>query len=325
LPTGPSTLIRTRLLGTRGKAQMIGLLGRMSRADPDRLADTSLQEWLGRFHLRGDVEAVARALVRLSTYSPDVESFSAGAAVAQMQVAARGGVLYLDGGWGQLVASLSAGIELRRGAAVTGVDGDGEAVAVHLEDGTLHASSVVVATGAPPAVRRLLPADPGWGEFGGPVTAACLDLGVDRVPVPGYVLSIDDPVYATVQSPPAHQAPEGQAVVAAIRYGARDAASDRSQLDALVAEAGVRPEAVVTRRFLADMTVAGSLPRAESGGLPGRPRVTASGVRGVAVAGDWVGPVGLLADAALASGHDAGRYALDRLDGHRSGRTGMVR
>ena len=57
--------------------------------------------------------------------------------------------------------------------------------------------------------------------------AACLDLGVTHPPGPGYVVSLDDPLYVTVQSPPAHQAPEGQAVVAAIRYGARSAQEDR--------------------------------------------------------------------------------------------------
>jgi hypothetical protein len=120
------------------------------------------------------------------------------------------------------------------------------------------------------------------------------------------VLSLDDPLYATTQSPPARQAPEGQAVVAAIRYGARSAEADRAQLDAVVAEAGIRPGDVLNSRFLAHMTVAGAIPRARNGGLSGRPGVEDSGVPGVTMAGDWVGPAGLLADAALASGHGAG-------------------
>jgi hypothetical protein len=55
------------------------------------------------------------------------------------------------------------------------------------------------------------------------------------------------------------------------------------------------------------------MPRAETGGLAGRPRVTDSGQPGVLIAGDWVGPEGLLADASLASGHEAGRQALRAL------------
>jgi pyruvate/2-oxoglutarate dehydrogenase complex dihydrolipoamide dehydrogenase (E3) component len=41
--------------------------------------------------------------------------------------------------------------------------------------------------------------------------------------------------------------------------------------------------------------------------------VDATGLPGVYLAGDWVGPAGLLADAALASGHDAARRAVQAL------------
>jgi hypothetical protein len=129
------------------------------------------------------------------------------------------------------------------------------------------------------------------------------------------VLSLDEPLYATVQSPPARQAPEGGAVVAAIRYGARSAALDRPQLEALVSTAGVAPDDVVVRRFLARMSVYSALPLAETGGLAGRPGIDDTGVPGVSMAGDWVGPEGLLADASLASGRAAGlRAGRDRPD-----------
>jgi phytoene dehydrogenase-like protein len=141
------------------------------------------------------------------------------------------------------------------------------------------------------------------------VTAACLDLGVGQVPSPGYVLSLDDPLYVNVQSPPARQAPPGSAVVCALRYGSRSAAEDRPQLEALVSRAGVDRHDIVVHRFLASMTVAATLPRAALGGLSGRPGTGSTGIPGVWVAGDWVGPRGLLADAALASGADAGRRA----------------
>ena len=112
-----------------------------------------------------------------------------------------------------------------------------------------------------------------------------------------------------MQSPPARQAPAGQAVVAAIRYGARSAGEDRPQLEQLIVDAGVEADAVVTSRFLAHLSVTGAFPRAGTGGLAGRPDVGDTGVPGVTMAGDWVGPVGLLADASLASGQAAGRLA----------------
>jgi hypothetical protein len=177
----------------------------------------------------------------------------------------------------------------------------------------LVARSVIIAAGRPAAAIRLLPADPGWGDLGPEVTAACLDAGVRRVPDPGYVLGIDAPVYATVQSPPARQAPAGQAVVAAVRYGATEAKADRAALQAHLARAGVREEDVVTSRFLTRMVVAGAAPIAERGGLGGRPAVDASGLPDVYLAGDWVGPTGLIADAALASGHVAALRAVPAL------------
>jgi hypothetical protein len=56
------------------------------------------------------------------------------------------------------------------------------------------------------------------------------------------------------------------------------------------------------------MTVVGAVP-VPGVGLAGRVDVGDTGHEGVLVAGDWVGPRGHLADAALASGEDAGRLA----------------
>jgi len=309
LPTGPASLLRSGALGARSKAQLIRLLGRLPRIRSDTLDHTTVAEWLGGYGLRPDTESVVRALLRLSTYSDDVERFSAGAALGQLQLATSGGVLYLHGGWTQLIDGLSRSLDVRTGIDVKGLDHRGDSVEVRTSAGTLVAPRVVVATGGPAAVRRLLPMDPDWGELGPPVTAACLDLGLAKEPEPGYVLSLDDPLYATVQSPPARQAPGHGAVMAAIRYGARDATGDRSQLEELTATAGVDEGDVVVVRFLARMTVSGALPLASAGGLGGRPDIRDTGVPGVTMAGDWVGPVGLLADASLASGYRAGGQA----------------
>src|SRR5260370_37425249 len=60
--------------------------------------------------------------------------------------------------------------------------------------------------------------------------------------------------------------------------------------------AGWRAE-VEVQAFLPDMTVAHAIAARE-----GRPEVDALGMDGVALAGDWIGPDGMLADAAVASG-----------------------
>lgn len=149
--------------------------------------------------------------------------------------------------------------------------------------------------------------------LGSPVTAACLDVGVRRIPEPGWVLSADEPMYAARQSPPARQAPHGQAVMAVTRYGARQAAEDRPDCEAYLQLAGVRDEDIVTSRFLSRMVVAGAAPSACAGGRRGRPAVDDTGTVGLFMAGDWVGPDGLLADTAMASGQAAALAALHHL------------
>jgi phytoene dehydrogenase-like protein len=304
LPTSPGSLRRTTLLGRKDKVAFAALLARLPLLHAQRHAGVSVSQWIAGAGLGPAAAAATYALVRLTTYVSDMNTLAADAAVAQLQRAA-GGVVYLDGGWAQLTARLAALCQVRSGIKVTGAASAAGRVEVATSNGPLTARSVIIAVGRPAAAVGLLPADPGWGDLGPEVTAACLDAGLRRVPDPGYVLGIDAPVYASVQSPPARQAPAGQAVVAAVRYGATEANADRAVLQAHLARAGVREEDVVTSRFLARMVVAGAAPIAARGGLGGRPAVDATGLPGVYLAGDWVGPSGLIADAALASGQAA--------------------
>jgi hypothetical protein len=92
-----------------------------------------------------------------------------------------------------------------------------------------------------------------------------------------------------------------------MRYGAagREVADG---LDSMLSLAGVDGASVLECRVLASMTVTHALPR-PGRGLAGRPGIRMPGMPGCYLAGDWVGGVGLLADAALASGVAAGREA----------------
>jgi phytoene dehydrogenase-like protein len=312
LPTSPGTLRRTTLLGRRDKEAIGVLLARLPLMHSHRLAGVSVSQWIAGAGLGPAAGAVVSALVRLTTYASDLTTFAADAAVAQWQRAASG-VMYVDGGWAQLTARLAAQCQVRAGIKVTGVTSAAHRVEVATSNGLLVAHSAVIAAGRPAAAVSLLPADPGWGDLGPRLTAACLDAGLRRVPEPGYVLGVDAPVYATVQSPPACQAPPGQAVVGAVRYGATEAKADRAELQAHLARAGVREEDVVTSRFLASSVVAGAAPIAARGGLRGRPAADATGLPAVFLAGDWVGPTGLIADAALASGQAAALRAVRAL------------
>ena len=317
MPAGPASLVRTQALSVRSKVTLGKMLARLPKLDPAAFAGVSVEDWMADQDLRDDAVPVLRALVRIGTYSATLHDLSAGAAIQQLQRSIAKGVLYLDGGWAQLVDGLRRQVEVRTGVQVEAIaDATSGGVDVRLAGGdTVIAGRVVLAAGTPAACAALLPAKPDWGDLGDPVTASCLDVGVRGVPSPGYVLGVDEPVYGTVQSPPAKQAPEGDSVVAVIRYGARSAGEDRPQLEGWLAHLGVRPEDVAVSRFLARMTVVGAAPRAVNGGLAGRPAIDATGMPNVLLAGDWVGPEGMLVDASFASGFAAGRQAASAVGG----------
>lgn len=314
MPSGPGSLLRTGALSARSKVQLSKLLVTLPRLDAAAHAGTSVEEWLATHDLRDDAARVVRALARIGTYASDFALLSAEAAISQLQLAVKSGVLYLDGGWRQLIDGLAAQVEVRR-QAVRSISPEGRFVEVATDEGTLRARAVVVAAGTPAAVTALLPAGAAdaFADVGEPLYAACLDTASRRAPDPGYVLGVDEPLYATTQSPPARQAPPGAAVVAVLRYGTRSAELDRPALEAHRAVAGVREDDVVFDRFLARMVVTGAIPLARNGGFRGRPSVRVPDLPGVFVAGDWVGPEGLLADASLASGRAAGRAAVQSL------------
>lgn len=308
-PGTPATFFRSTGLGARAKGQLAKVLASVARVDCEALAGESTETWLRHLDLLPDAERVLRVMLRTSTYSADFDVLSAGAAVSQLRIAAGPGVRYLHDGWGPMVGALARQVEVRH-CKVHAVEPSTGGIHVETDNGTLVAASVVVATGDPAAIRSVLPADPAWPSLGRPVTVACLDVAVRGIPSPGYVMGTNDDVFATMQGPPARQAPEGGAVVGVTKYDAEEATSDRELLERYLRLAGVQDDAVAFRRFLPCMLVTGPPPAAAVGGLRGRPSVDASGCDGVYIAGDWIGPDGLLADAALASGEAAARRAV---------------
>jgi len=312
MPSRLTSPERTSAAGPRGRLQLARFLADIPHLRADRLRGRSVRQWLAGLELRPDAEAVVRALLRLTTYVADVDEFGADVVAEQLRVSL-GGVLYLNGGWAQLVEALARQVQIRSGTAVRALEAVAGRVEVHTDGPSIVARAAVVAPGTPVAARAVLPLAPAWPGLGEAVTAACLDVGARQVPSPEYVLGVETPVYGNTQSPPARLAPGGGAVLSVVRYGARSAAEDRPELDAHLGVLGVGAEHVVTSRFLARMVVAAALPRAAAGGLAGRPAVTDSGTAGVYLAGDWVGAVGWLADASLASGQTAALQALRRL------------
>ncbi len=312
-PAGASTLFRSQLLGIRGKINIGLLLGRLKKIDPTTLNDISLTEWLSNQGIPDDAKNVFHAIVRLSTYIHAPNILSAGAAIGQMQLALSHGVTYVDGGWQTIVDKLLASAET---AGVTIMKARAESVERNKTEwhiataaGSISSRNLVLATGTPQAALGLIP-NLDLAGAGPVVEASCLDLGLTADPDYPIVLGIDAPMYLSNHSDAALLAPPGRAVVHAMMYltpgDGRSADELRAGLEKFIAQAGVATELIATQRFLARMTVMGGMPTAFNGGLPGRPAVQRHESPALFLAGDWVGPTGLLADAAMASGRAAG-------------------
>jgi phytoene dehydrogenase-like protein len=312
LPTGPVSLLRTKLLGTRSKAQVARWLTKLQRVDAAALGGLSMQEWLSRAELRPDTDDLARMLIRVATYCDSPEALSADAGVRQVQVAMGPGVRYLDDGWAQLTHALRAviarnGGSFQTGSAVRQVGTDGSGASVSMTDGTdLHASAVILAVGGPGQAAGLLASRPAsWVGLGPDSVVSCLELGLRQPSERLLLFDLQQPLYYSVHCPPARLAPMGQAVAHAMRYlkpgEQRPADESRADLEYFAAAAGATDDIIVERRYLHRMTAAYALPTPANGGLAGRPGVTIGGQPNVYVTGDWVGPEGLLADAVMAS------------------------
>jgi phytoene dehydrogenase-like protein len=319
-PVGVASLLRTGLLSAREKAQAARLLSGLGRIDPDKLTGTTVRDWIDG-SARGRVAELIEMLVRVATYSNAPDHMDAGAAASNVKAAITSGVRYLDGGFQSLVDGMAAaavglGAELRANAGIGGIEPGPKGFRLDGAAGTIVVDSVVVAAGGPDAAAQLLPERPAWGDLGPASTVACLELGLRRAPQHKGVFAVDEPLYLNTHCPPADLAPAGGVVVHAMRYqpvgDTMPAAEQQALLRGLAADAGITDDDIVEERFLARMVVTGAIPTAARGGLAGRPTAEVPGLPGAFVAGDWVGPVGLLVDAALASGAHAGRLAAAR-------------
>jgi phytoene dehydrogenase-like protein len=319
ISASPLWFLTTRLLTAGGKMEAARLLLKTRSIDPTRVRGLSTNEWLASEARRPDARRLLGALVRVATYGADHDRMSAEVAVRQLQLGL-GGVWYLDGGWQVLVDGLRqvaerAGARIETGAPVAAIEPDASGCAVRLDgSGTLRARSVIVATEASTAARLV----PGLAMDSLPVRAACLDIGLRRLPQPTrtFALGLDEPTYFSVHSRAARLAPGGQAMVHIAKYLHTDERNDAHALERELEGVLdlVQPrwrEELAERRFLPNMTVVSALatpPR----DLAGRPGPAIGGVPNVYIAGDWVGDEGWLSDASLASAQRAAALAIAR-------------
>jgi phytoene dehydrogenase-like protein len=310
MPAGAMTLLSSPLLGWRGKVAIGRVLGRLPRVDASALAATTFAEWLDGLTASHDAQRLLRMLGRLATYSDAPDLVSADVVVGMLQQVLGRGVRYLDGGWGRIVSSLASEVSVLP-ASIGGLSADSDHIVAATSQGRIVARAVVVAAGTPTAIATLCGREP--FDVGPAVEASCLDLGTTSPAPRAILLGLDEPLYCSDHGSVAALAPAGRSVVHVARYLAPGESVDRhavrSQLDEHARLAGVAAEHVVESRHLQRMVVVGALTTAARGGLAGRPSVADTGMNGVWMAGDWVGPVGHLLDASVASAEAAATAA----------------
>ncbi len=329
LPQDPIGLLRAGWLGLRGRAQAARVLAATMRPPAASLDHVSWGDHVRAHASDPRARQLLEAAGRVATYSGD-EGISARAVFTNIRAATKGGVRYLDGGWQRLVdgvadAARRAGVVVWTGAGTPSLSSAAQGWTVRAGERRVTSPAVVVAVGTPRAARGVL-ADVADAALLAdlhrrvPMRVAALDVTLRRLPRPDrpFALGLDAPTYLAVHSETAALAPPGGAVVHLARYLRRDeqaGTAERTQLEGLLdrVQPGWRDE-VVDARFLPDMTVVGDLPLAAHGGLEGRVPVEVA--PGLQLAGDWVGPEGLLTDTVFASARVAGRAAARHAAAH---------
>ncbi|HYP27042.1 MAG TPA: NAD(P)/FAD-dependent oxidoreductase [Blastocatellia bacterium] len=323
-PAGFTSMLSTGMFGLAEKIEAARLLASLGKLDGEPVMNTSVREWLDGNLAHEGVRDFLLALFRVTSYANDPERMSAGAAIEQMKRAFASGVMYLDGGWQSLIDGLretarAEGVTIEAGTKVEAIERglSGEVRSVRLPDGRTYQAPAVVVAASPGVAASLVENSHQtslrrWADELVPIKAACLDVALRHLPRPKatFALGIDEPFYLSVHSASAKLAPEGGAMIHLAKYRPTNDREPAEQIERKLegmldqVQPGWR-DAVVYRRFLPDMIVAHALPSAALGGLKGRPESPVRDVPGLFVAGDWVGPEGMLADASLASAKQA--------------------
>ena len=332
-PGGPFSVLTTSLFGAKGKIEAAKLLIRIRRVDWKRYTSMTVSEWIDANASDERVHQALHALFRLATYCDRPDLQSAGAALRHLRLAIRG-VIYVDEGWQKIVDALhssavAAGVNFVTSSRVMSIDVvDGAVRGIELGGLEVETSKdTLTAVALPdlneeergtrlPAETVVLAVDPDTAKELAPsldipkltpVLASCLDVALSRLPNPGrlFALGIDRPLYYSVHSAYAQLTPSGGALIHVAKYGGDSAAEPELEklLDDM--QPGWR-DLIVHRRFLPQMTVSNAIAEPVREGAARRP-APATSIRGLYLAGDWVGDDGILSDAALSSARAAAK------------------
>lgn len=324
--------VMTPMLNARDKAQLARIVMSLRRNKGHVRSEMDVAEWLDAHAQSDSLRRVLRTFIGMATYSVD-EAQSAAPAVEQLAVFLRGQTV-VDEGWQRLVDALhnqavSAGVTFVTSSRVVRVVHDdtvqglelgefegvapsgteaitlGGGVSLRPAGTTLPADHVVLAVDPVTAVH-LVSDEPMTRPWRPPsaVEVASLDVALRSLPRAdhAHVVGVESPMLLAAHSEVAHLTPGGGAMLHAMKLGASSERELEGFLDEL--QPGWR-DVVVHKRFLPSLVVANGLVT-ESWK---RPPVSTE-IRGLYLAGDWVGGEGLLSDAAALSARAAAHAIL---------------
>ncbi|WP_276614179.1 phytoene desaturase family protein [Paenibacillus favisporus] len=318
----------TEELNPEEQTEWSTLMGSLNRIDPEPVRSISMKEWaLG--HVRSDrVRQFFYAMCRQWAYDDDMKRLSAGYVLEQGQLASQG-VRYVLGGWQTVIDSLQreavrAGVVIAAGAeAAQIVHEQGTVTGILLSEGTLLRTGSIIAAAGPHAVSKWLKGSglhshslDAWREHAHPLYVSCLDVALKQVPHPdrAFVLGLDEPFYYSNHSAAIPLTEDGSQVIHVMTYHGSSPSRDpelvlgrlKERLEAI--QPGWEREAAVVRFSPNLLAAHASRPALRSGDAPA-PGPAVPEIRGLYVAGDWVGREGRLADTAMTSAKLAGLTA----------------
>lgn len=182
-------------------------------AGAGELSSVSVRAWIEREIRDPMARNLFYALIRTGTFTQALDLHSIGPALRQIQRTFRkNAVLYVQGGWQSIVEQLReiavrAGATLMHSTGVAAIKHDGEVRRLRLSNGeVMEVGRVISAVPLAETCRLIRDADRTslrvWQDQARPVSVACLDLCLKRLPAPrrNLVLGIDEPVFFTNQS-----------------------------------------------------------------------------------------------------------------------------
>lgn len=313
LPSGFLSLFQTKLFSLKGKMEIGGALAKIGKIDTNKIPHVSLRMWIEQNLHDPMVRHFFYSLCRTLSYAAAPDLLLAAPVIKQLQRAMKG-VLYIHKGWGSFIEQMRIeasrlGVTLLSNRKVVSVEhANGQVNQVRCADGEIFDAVNVVLTTSPDIAYKLVPNAEQtslrvWKEQAIPLTVACLDIGLRRLPNPKhqFIYGVDQPVFFTNQSRAAMLSEDGTQVVHLMKYQGTNsnAKDDEQQLEKALdlVQPGWREKEVV-RQYLPKMTVVHDFMHVKRTENPG-PAVPE--INGLYVAGDWATHGELLVDAAAAS------------------------